>query len=97
MAYKVLNKISVKDTTSTQLVSLNTSMLVIVCNKDTKNNVAFKQLDKVSKGYLSKSISSNIQDDGSSLLLPQITGIKAKNIMLVKGLDSDKPIHKWLS
>jgi leucyl aminopeptidase len=97
MAYKVLNKISVKDTTSTKLVSLNTSMLVIVCNKDTKNNVAFKQLDKVSKGYLSKSISSNIQDDGSSLLLPQITGIKAKNIMLVKGLDSDKPIHKWLS
>ena len=38
MAYKVLNNILVKDTNSTSLITLNTSLLVLVINKNTKNN-----------------------------------------------------------
>ena len=49
MAYKVLSNILVKDTTSTSLVTLNSAMLVITVNKDTKNNAAFKELDKAAK------------------------------------------------
>ena len=97
MAYKVLSNILVKDTTSTNLVTLNSSMLVVMVNKDTKNNAAFKELDKASKGYISKSISSHLKDDGSSVLLPQVIGTKAESILLVKGLKKDTPIHKWLS
>ncbi|MBT3519630.1 MAG: leucyl aminopeptidase, partial [Gammaproteobacteria bacterium] len=97
MAYKVLSNILVKDTTSTSLVTLNSAMLVVMVNKDTKKNVAFKALDKASKGYISKSISTHLKDDGSSILLPQINGTKAENILLVKGLDKNTPIYKWLS
>ena len=97
MAYKVLSNILVKDTTSTSLVTLNSAMLVITVNKDTKNNAAFKELDKAAKGYISKSISTHLKDDGSSVLLPQVNGTKAQSIMLVKGLTKDSPTHKWLS
>ena len=97
MAYKVLSNILVKDTTSTSLVTLNSAMLVITINKDTKNNAAFKGLDKAAKGYISKSISTHLKDDGSSVLLPQVIGTKAQTIMLIKGLTKDAPIHKWLS
>ena len=97
MAYKVLSNILVKDTTSTSLVTLNSAMLVITVNKDTKNNAAFKELDKAAKGYISKSISTHLKDDGSSVLLPQVIGTKAQTIMLIKGLTKDAPIHKWLS
>ena len=41
MAYKVLSNILVKDTTSTSLVTLNSALLVITVNKDTKNNAEF--------------------------------------------------------
>ena len=97
MAYKVLSNILVKDTTSTSLVTLNSAMLVITVNKDTKSNAAFKELDKAAKGYISKSISTHLKDDGSSVLLPQVIGTKAQTIMLIKGLTKDAPIHKWLS
>ena len=97
MAYKVLNNILVKDTNSTSLITLNTSLLVLVINKNTKNNKAFIDLDKTSKGYIKKSISSHLKDNGSSVLLPQISGIKAESIMLIKGLDENAPTHKWLS
>ena len=97
MAYKVLSNILVKDTTSTSLVTLNSAMLVITVNKDTKNNAAFKELDKAAKGYISKSISTHLKDDCSSVLLPQVIGTKAQTIMLIKGLTKDAPIHKWLS
>ena len=97
MAYKVLNNILVKDTNSTSLITLNTSLLVLVINKNTKNNEAFIDLDKTSKGYIKKSISSHLKDNGSSVLLPQISGIKAESIMLIKGLDENAPTHKWLS
>ena len=60
MAYKVLNNILVKDTNSTSLITLNTSLLVLVINKNTKNNEAFIDLDKTSKGYIKKSISSHL-------------------------------------
>ena len=36
MAYKVLNNVSVKDVTSSDLLSLKTDLLVIVINKNTK-------------------------------------------------------------
>jgi leucyl aminopeptidase len=97
MAYKVLNNIALKDTSSASLVSLKTAMLVLTINKDTKNNVSFKELDKVSKNYLSKTITSHLKESGSSMLLPKIDGINAENILLVKGLDKDAPMHKWLS
>ena len=37
MAYKVLNNVSVKDVTSSDLLSLKTDLLVIVINKNTKD------------------------------------------------------------
>ena len=37
MAYKVLNNILVKDTNSTSLITLNTSLLVLVINKIMKH------------------------------------------------------------
>ena len=39
MAYKVLNNVSVKDVTSSDLLSLKTDLLVIVINKNTKDKV----------------------------------------------------------
>ena len=56
MAYKVLTNISLQDTSTTSLKALKTDMLVLVINKDTKNDTSFKELDKASKSYLSKTI-----------------------------------------
>ena len=97
MAYKVLNNIGLKDTTTNALTTLKTGLLVIVVNKDTNNDSAFKELNKVSKSYISKTITSHLKDSGSSILLPKIDGIDAENIMLVKGLDANAPMHKWIS
>ena len=97
MAYKVLNNVSVKDTESNSLASLKTDMLVIVINKNTKSDSSFKELNKISKNYISKTISSHLKDVGSSILLPKIDGINAENLFLVNGLDSSTPTHKWLS
>ncbi len=97
MAYKVLNNISVKDTGSNSLASLKTDMLVIVINKNTMSDSSFKELNKISKNYISKTISSHLKDPSSKVLLPKIDGIAAANILLANGLDSSAPTHKWLS
>ena len=59
MAYKVLNNILVKDAASSSLASLKTDLLVLVINKNTKNDSSFKELNKISKNYFSKTISSH--------------------------------------
>jgi leucyl aminopeptidase len=97
MAYKVLNNILVKDAASNSLASLKTDLLVLVINKNTKNDSSFKELNKISKNYFSKTISSHLKDVGSNVLLPKVDGIAAANILLVNGLDSSAPTHKWLS
>ena len=97
MAYKVLNNILLKDVSSSGLSSLKTDLLVLVINKETKTNASFKDLNKISKNYLSKAISSHLKESGSSVLLPNIDGINARNILLVKGLNKKDPVHKWLS
>jgi len=97
MAYKVLNNVSVKDTGSNSLASLKTDMLVIVINKNTMSDSSFKELNKISKNYISKTISSHLKDSSSNVLLPKIDGIAAANILLANGLDSSAPTHKWLS
>ena len=97
MAYKVLNNVSVKDARSNSLASLKTDMLVIVINKNTKSDLSFKELNKISKNYISKTISSHLKDSSSNVLLPKIDGIAAANILLANGLDSSAPTHKWLS
>jgi len=97
MAYKVLNNVSVKDAGSNSLASLKTDMLVIVINKNTKSDLSFKELNKISKNYISKTISSHLKDSSSNVLLPKIDGIAAANILLANGLDSSAPTHKWLS
>ena len=97
MAYKVLNNILVKDAKSNSLNKLKTDLLVLVINKNTKNDSSFKELNKISKNYFSKTISSHLKDSGSSVILPKIDGIAAANILLVNGLDSSAPTHKWLS
>ncbi|MGY8806953.1 MAG: M17 family peptidase N-terminal domain-containing protein, partial [Gammaproteobacteria bacterium] len=97
MAYKVLSNISLQDTSTTSLKALKTDMLVLVINKDTKNNPSFKELDKASKSYLSKTIASHLKEAGSSMLLPKVNDITAENILLVKGLEKDTPMHKWLN
>ena len=95
MAYKVLNNVLVKD--AANISSLATDMLVLVINKNTKNDSSFKELNKKSKSYISKTIQSHLDQSGGSILLPKVDGINAKNILLVKGLDTDTPTHKWLS
>ena len=97
MAYKVLNNISLKDVTSSGLSKLKTDLLVLVINKNTKSDSSFKEINKISKNYISKTISSHLKDAGSNVLLPKIDGIAAANILLVNGLDSSAPTHKWLS
>ncbi|MDA9902697.1 leucyl aminopeptidase [Gammaproteobacteria bacterium] len=97
MAYKVLNNVSVKDAGSNSLASLKTDMLVIVINKNTMSDSSFKELNKISKNYISKTISSHLKDSSSNVLLPKIDGIAAANILLANGLDSSAPTHKWLS
>ena len=97
MAYKVLNNILLKDVLSSGLSSLKTDLLVLVINKETKANASFKDLNKISKNYISKAISSHLKESGSSVLLPNIDGINARNILLVKGLNKKDPVHKWLS
>ena len=44
MAYKVLNSVLVKD--AANLATLSTDMLVLVINKNTKNDSSFKELNK---------------------------------------------------
>ena len=95
MAYKVLNNVLVKATAN--ISSISTDMLVIVINKNTKNDASFKELNKKSKSYISKTIHSHLDQAGSSILLPKVDGINAKNILLVKGLDANTPTHKWLA
>ncbi len=97
MAYKVLNNVSVKDAGSNSLASLKTDMLVIVINKNTMSDSSFKELNKISKNYISKTISSHLKDSSSNVLLPKIDGIAAANILLANGLDLSAPTHKWLS
>ena len=92
MAYKVLNNVLVKD--ASNISSLSTDMLVLVINKNTKNDSSFKELSKKSKSYISKTIQSHLDQSGGSILLPKVDGINAKNILLVKGLDADTPTHK---
>jgi len=97
MAYKVLNNISVKDTSSSKLAAIKTDMLVLIINKGTKNDSSFKELDAISTKYFSKTIATHLKDAGSSIILPKMNGIAAENILLVKGYEKDTPIHKWLS
>ena len=97
MAYKVLNNISVKDTSSSKLAAIKTDMLVLIIHKGTKNDSSFKELDAISTKYLSKTITSHLKDVGSSIILPKMNGIAAENILLVKGYEKDTPMHKWLS
>ena len=97
MAYKVLNNISVKDTSSSKLAAIKTDMLVLIINKGTKNDSSFKELDAISTKYLSKTITSHLKDAGSSIILPKMNGIAAENILLVKGYEKDTPMHKWFS
>ena len=97
MAYKVLNNISVKDTSSSKLAAIKTDILVLIINKGTKNDSSFKELDAISTKYFSKTIATHLKDAGSSIILPKMNGIAAENILLVKGYEKDTPMHKWLS
>ena len=97
MAYKVLNNIYVKDTSSSKLAAIKTDMLVLIINKGTKNDSSFKELDAISTKYFSKTIATHLKDAGSSIILPKMNGIAAENILLVKGYEKDTPMHKWLS
>jgi len=96
MPYKILTNVAVKDTSTVDLTSAKTSLLVITVNKDTLKDAAFKAIDKASKGFLKNSISSHLKEQGSSLLLPKVNGIEAESILMVKALEADAPLHKWL-
>ena len=96
MPYKILTNVAVKDTSTVDLTSVKTSLLVITVNKDTLKDAAFKAIDKASKGFLKNSISSHLKEEGSSLLLPRVNGVEAESILMVKALEADAPLHKWL-
>ena len=88
MAYKVLNNVSVKDVTSSDLLSLKTDLLVIVINKNTKDKVV---------NQLAKDVSSHLKESGSSVLVPNAKSFNAKNVLLVKGFQDSDQIHKLIS
>ncbi len=97
MSHKILGNVILKTINKNDIAKCKTSMLVILVNKNTKNNPYFKSLDTASKGYISSSIEKKISDSGKSLLLPKIKNIAAENILLVKDFEPKDELHKWLS
>ena len=90
MAYKVLNSVSLKDTSSMRIANLNTSMLVIPVNTNTKKNRVFKEIDGVSNGYISKTIANQLKDKTKRNLTndPKISIIYEKIEKLLDSLET---------
>ena len=78
MTYKVLNNITLKNVNNGVLSNLSTELLVIPVNKKVMASSEYKELDKKSNGYISRSIKDSISPTNQNHLVSSLNGVKAK-------------------
>ena len=57
----------------------------------------FKELDKKSKGHLSKSAKESLRPSHQSHVITSLDSISAKKILLLKDIDQKSDIYLWLN
>ena len=57
----------------------------------------FKELDKKSNGYISRSIKDSISPSNQNHLISSLGGVKAKKILLINDLNEKDDIYLWLN
>ena len=87
MTYKVLNNMTLKNVNNGVLSDITTDLLVIPINKKLVASAEFKEIDKKSKGYISKSSKESLNPGNQNHLLSSFDGIKAKKILLFQDLE----------
>ena len=87
MTYKVLNNITLKNVNNGVISNIATDLLVIPINKKVMASAEFKELDKKSKGYLSKSAKDSLSPSHQSHVITSLDSISAKKILLLKDID----------
>ena len=97
MTYKVLNNITLKNVKNGVISNIATDLLVIPVNKKLTTSIEFKELDKKTGGYISKSAKDSLSPGNQSHLLTSLDGIKAKKILLFKDIDQKNDIYLWLN
>ena len=97
MTYKVLNNITLKNVSNGVLSNVLTELLVIPVNKKILASPEFKELDKKSNGYISKSIKDSISPSNQNHLISSLEGVKAKKILLINDLNEKDDIYLWLN
>ena len=97
MTYKVLNNITLKNVSDGVLSNVLTELLVIPVNKKILASPEFKELDKKSNGYISRSIKDSISPSNQNHLISSLGGVKAKKILLINDLNEKDDIYLWLN
>jgi leucyl aminopeptidase len=97
MTYKVLNNITLKNVSDGVLSNVLTELLVIPVNKKILASPEFKELDKKSNGYISRSIKDSISPSNQNHLISSLIGVKAKKILLINDLNEKDDIYLWLN
>jgi len=97
MTYKVLNNITLKNVNNGVLSNLSTELLVIPVNKKVMASSEYKELDKKSNGYISRSIKDSISPTNQNHLVSSLNGVKAKKILLINDLNEKDDIYLWLN
>ena len=92
MTYKVLNNITLKNVSDGVLSNVLTELLVIPVNKKILASPEFKELDKKSNGYISRSIKDSISPSNQNHLISSLIGVKAKKILLINDLNEKDDI-----
>ena len=93
MTYKVLNNITLKNVNNGVISNIATDLLVIPVNKKVTASAEFKELDKKSKGYLSKSAKDSLSPSHQSHVITSLDSISAKKILLLKDIDQKNDIY----
>ena len=93
MTYKVLNNITLKNVNNGVISNIATDLLVIPINKKVMASAEFKELDKKSKGYLSKSAKDSLSPSHQSHVITSLDSISAKKILLLKDIDQKNDIY----
>ena len=97
MTYKVLNNITLKNVSDGVLSNVLTELLVIPVNKKILASPEFKELDKKSNGYISRSIKDSISPSNQNHLISSLGGVKARKILLINDLNEKDDIYLWLN
>ena len=97
MTYKVLNNITLKNVNNGVISNIATDLLVIPINKKVMVSAEFKELDKKSNGYISKSVKDSLSPSHQSHVISSLDSISAKKILLLKDIDQKNDIYLWLN